>query len=201
MYVRRRSPLGVIVGLIVIGIGVAVVIPRINARLKASQRDDARAHRLSELAEGKLGSSYFITANFRRELTAVRRRLGPRAPMLEVDIARAGLEFQYVVGQRAAGLTANTVQPALEPEQVTLSEPGSPRRHAYPLALVHAPAPAAMVRAIRRRLDLSDFRPDSITLARSDVDGRLEWTVTGVGAGHELVFTAPPDGRRLTRRA
>jgi hypothetical protein len=201
MYVRRRSPLGVIVGLIVLGIGAAAVIPQINDRLKASGRDDAQARRLSELADGKLGSSYFITANFRRELSAVRRRLGPRAPMLEVDVARAGLEFQYVVGQRAAGFTVNTIQPGLKPEEVTLDEPGSPRKRAFSLALVRAGVPAALVRVIRRRPAFSDFTPDGISLARSDVDGRVEWSVTGAGGGHELVFTARPDGSRMIRRS
>jgi hypothetical protein len=201
MYIRRRSPLGVILAVVVMGIGIGIVIPRISAALKSSRSVDAEARRLSQLAEGKLRSSYFITANFRRELSTVRRRLGPRAPMLEVDIARAGLEFQYVVGRRAAGFTVNTVQPQLKPEEVTLEEPGSPRKHAFSLALVRAAVPARLIRAIRRRPGLSDFSADSVSLARSDVDGRVEWTVTGAGGGHELVFTARPDGSRMIRRS
>jgi hypothetical protein len=201
MYVRRRSPLGVIGGLIVIGLLVAVVIPRIKGALKTSGQVDAQARRLSLLSEGKLGSSYFITRNFRRELAAVRRRLGARAPMLEVDIARAGLEFQYVVGQRAAGFTVNTVTAVLAPEEVTLDDPGPPGPHAFSLGLVRAAVPAELLRAIGRRPGLSDFAPDSISLARSDIDRRVLWTVTGAGGGHELVFTARPDGSRLTRRS
>lgn len=201
MYVRRRSPLGMIGGLIVIVALVVVVIPKIKGALKTSGQVDAQARRLSLLSEGKLGSSYFITRNFRRQLIAVRRRLSARAPMLEVDIARAGLEFQYVVGQRAAGFTVNTVTAVLAPEEVTLDDPGPPGPHAFSLALVRAPVPAELIRAIRRRAGLSDFAPDSISLARSDIDRRVVWTVTGAGGGHELVFTARPDGHRLTRRS
>jgi hypothetical protein len=163
MYVRRRSPLGIIGGLIVIGVLVAVVIPKIKGALKTSGQVDAQARRLSLLSEGKLGSSYFIT--------------------------------------RAAGFTVNTVTPVLAPEEVTLDDPGPPGPHAFSLALVRAPVPAELMRAIRRRPGLSDFAPDSISLARSDIDRRVVWTVTGAGGGHELVFTARPDGSRLTRRA
>jgi hypothetical protein len=199
MYLRRRSPLGVVLSLVIMGIGIGIVIPKIRAAFTASDRVDAQARRISQLAEGKLGSSYFIATNFRRELNAVRARLGPRAPMLQIAVARAGLEFQYVVGNRAAGLTVNTVQARLKPEEVTLDEPGSPRARAFSLALARAAVPAQLVRAVRHRPGLSDFAADSLMLARSDVDHRVEWTVTGAGGGHELVFTARPDGARLTR--
>ena len=165
---------------------------RIKAALNSASRVQSDANRLAALSDGRLGSSYLIAKNLREALDAV-----PRAPMLEVHVNATSVEFQYVVGSRAAGFTANTVQPELIPEQVTLDGSASPRSRAFPLSIVRADVPSRLVRAVRRQPGLSDFELDAETLAMAPIDRRVEWTISGTGGGHNLNFTALPDGRHL----
>lgn len=197
MYVRRRSPLARLFALGVTVALLAVVGTRIKGALNNANRVQAQANHLSTLAEGGAGASLLIAANLRRELAGVRARIGARAPMIEVQVGSTGVEFQYVEGQRAAGFTANTVQPALVPEQVTLVGDGSPRSQSFPLSIVRAAVPGQLRAAIRRRPGLSDFTLESATLAKEPVAHHLVWTVAGTGGGHELVFEARPNGRGL----
>jgi hypothetical protein len=199
MYVRRRGPLARIISLVVLVAALAIAGTRIRSALQASNSVDAKAARLSQLSEGRLGSSFLITANFRRELSGVRGKLGAHAPMLEVQVSPTAVEFQYVVGQRAAGLTANSVQPQLVPEEVTLTGDGSPRSQAFSLSIVRVAVPPAFVRAIRRKPGLSDFSLESATLEKQPADGRIEWSIVGTGGGRELVFTARPGGEHLRK--
>jgi hypothetical protein len=199
MYVRRRGPLARIISIVVLIAALAIAGPRIRSALQASNKVDSEAARLSQLSEGRLGSSFLIVANFRRELSGVRAKLGAHAPMLEVQVSPTAVEFQYVVGQRAAGLTANSVQPQLVPEEVTLSGDGSPRSQAFSLSIVRVAVPPAFVRAIRRKPGLSDFSLESATLEKQPADGRIEWSIVGTGGGHELVFTARPGGEHLRK--
>jgi hypothetical protein len=199
MYVRRRGPLARIISIVVLVAALAIAGPRIRSALQASNKVDSEAARLSQLSEGRLGSSFLIVANFRRELSGVRAKLGAHAPMLEVQVSPTAVEFQYVVGQRAAGLTANSVQPQLVPEEVTLSGDGSTRSQAFSLSIVRVAVPPAFVRAIRRKPGLSDFSLESATLEKQPADGRIEWSIVGTGGGHELVFTARPGGEHLRK--
>jgi hypothetical protein len=199
MYVRRRGPLARIISLVVLVAALAIAGTRIRSALQASNGVDAEATRLTQLSQGRLGSSFLVAANFRRELSGVRGKLGAHAPMLEAQVSPTAVEFQYVVGQRAAGLTANSVQPRLVPEEVTLTGEGSPRSRAFSLSIVRVSVPPALVSAIRRKPGLSDFSLESATLEKQPADGRIEWSIVGTGGGRELVFTARPGGQHLRK--
>jgi hypothetical protein len=199
MYMRRRSPISRIVAVLVLVGGLALAGIKIKGAVHDSNVVDSQARRLSQLAEGGLGSSYLIQRNFAAALVSVRGKIGARAPMLEVDVNTTSVEFQYVVGQRAAGWQANSVQPTLVPEQVTLDSSASPRSRSFPLTLVRASTPSRLIREIKRRPGLSDFSVDAETLSRSPVDNHLGWTVVGSGGGHDVVFHARPDGTHLAQ--
>jgi hypothetical protein len=197
MYLRTRSPFSWLIGLVVT-VGLLIFAgTKIKSALNQANQVQAQANHLSVLANGGAGSSFLITRNFKRELDGVRARIGPHAPMIQVQLGRTAVEFQYAEGQRAAGLTANTVQPQLVPEQVTLDGNESVRKQSFSLSVVRAAVPVALVTAIRRRPGLSDFSVDSLTLAKDPLNGKLVWTVTGTGGGRSLVFLASPIGRGL----
>jgi hypothetical protein len=197
VYVRRRSPISRIVSVCVLVAVLVIGGSRIKHAIDSGNQVQSEANRLSALADGGLGSSYLLEKNLAGALTALRARIGPRAPMLEVQVAPTAVEFQYVVGQRAAGFTANTVQPRLVPEQVTLDGTASPRSQSFSLSVVRAGVPSGFVRAIRRMPGLSDFSLASATLAKQPVDERVEWSIAGTGGGRELTFLARPNGTHL----
>jgi hypothetical protein len=179
--------------------GLAVAGVKIKDALHKSDAVQSEANRLSKLSEGGLGSSYLIEKTCASVLQAVRTRIGSQAPMLEVSVGPTAVQFQYATGNRAAGLTANTVQPALAPEQVTLTGSGSVKAASFPLTEVRESVPAQFAPKIRRIPGLSDFTLTNATLHRQPLDHHVGWTVVGTGGGRQLVFGARPNGTGLRR--
>jgi hypothetical protein len=141
-----------------------------------------------------------LPPNLRRAVGQVRGAIGPRGRVIKVAVTIASAEFQYATGQRAAGYLETSEEPVLKPEEVTLSDGDPPvARQAFSLALVDPDLPQRLVRAIRRKRALSDFRLDSATLSRSPLHHSVEWVLTGTGGGRSVLFSATPSGRRLTR--
>lgn len=199
MYIRRRNPIARLVSVVILIVALIIGATRVKHAIDAGNSVQSEANRLSKLSEGGLGSSYLIPKNLEHALASLRAKIGSDAPLIEVQLEPTAVEFQYVVGQRAAGFTANTVRPELVPEEVTLSGSGSPRAQSFPLSVVRATVPPQLVRAIRRRPGLSDFKLNGATLEKQPGDNRLGWSIVGTGGGHDVIFLARPNGTGLRR--
>jgi hypothetical protein len=197
MLYRRRSPLSMVVSVVIFLACASVAAIKIRGALKKSDKVDQQAKRLDQLSEGKLGSSMVIARNLARAVNQVAARIGPQGLVLQVSVNPTSADFEYVIGERAAGYLETSESPVLQPEQETLEDPGSPRPHAFPLALVRPRAPSELVAAIRHRPGLSDFSLSDALLSRDPLSNKPAWVVSGSGGGHDLTFRARPNGSGL----
>jgi hypothetical protein len=197
MLYRRRSPLSMLVSVVIFLACASVAAIKIRGALKNSDKVDQQAKRLDLLSEGKLGSSMVIARNLARAVDQVAARIGPHGLVLQVSVNPTSADFEYVIGERAAGYLETSESPVLEPEQETLEDQGSPRPHAFSLALVRPRAPSELVAAIRRRPGLSDFSLSDALLSRDPLSNKPAWVISGSGGGHDLTFRARPNGSGL----
>src|SRR5947209_3754794 len=119
-----RSPIRMLASLaITLALG-GVALWKVNGATHSADKVQQEARRLDQLSQGGLGSSLVIPANLARAVRQLTARLGPQTRLLEVTVNASSAEFQYLIGQRAAGYLETSETSQLQPEQVTLSGDG-----------------------------------------------------------------------------
>jgi hypothetical protein len=139
----------------------------------------------------------FTTAGFQKAVDAVQGKAGENAQALEVQITSGGATFKLRSGEQATGFIYTGGD--LHDVDVKVIGPGSLEGTDFPISEVDPAAIDKIVSGVKSESDASDVKVTVITLAKSAVDGKLEWAINAEGGGRTgLVYNAEPDGSNVT---
>lgn len=138
----------------------------------------------------------FTTAGFQEAYAAVTDRAGEQATVLEVQITGGGADFKLRSGEQATGLIYTDGE--LHDQEVEVIGPGSLEGQDFPISEVDPAAIDRIVSGVQSESGVSDIEVTVMTLAKSSIEGRLEWTINAEGGGRSgLVYVADADGSNV----
>lgn len=139
----------------------------------------------------------FTTAGFTEAVDAVSEEAGDDAPILQIQITRAGADFKLRDDDGARGFIYTGGD--LLDEQVDVVGPGTLEGQDFPLTEVDPAAIDVIASGVRQQSGVPDVKVTVMTMEKSAVDGELKWVVNAEGGGRAgLVYNADPDGSNLT---
>jgi hypothetical protein len=142
-------------------------------------------------------SDLFTSAGFQKAYDAVTDEAGENVQALETQITDGGATFKLRNGEQATGFIYTGGE--LHDVKVDVIGTGSLEGQDYPFSEVDPEAIDKIISGIKQQAGVPDLKVTVMTLAQSQVDGQLQWTMNAEGGGRTgLVYTAEPDGSNIT---
>jgi hypothetical protein len=141
-------------------------------------------------------SDLFTSAGFQKAYDAVTDEAGENVQALETQITDGGATFKLRNGEQATGFIYTGGE--LHDVKVDVIGTGSLEGQDYPFSEVDPEAIDKIISGIKQQAGVPDLKVTVMTLAQSQVDGQLQWTMNAEGGGRTgLVYTAEPDGSNI----
>ena len=209
--VRTGGIFGLLIALLVAALFMFVVRPAINdttdRAFQTADRAIDQANKQADQVSKDVGAAtqqatqsddQLSAAAFGGTVAQIKGKLGDQAELLDLTVTPTSGNVKYRTGNRAAGFEWGMGHSGLDPVKVTLIGSGKVADNVFPISKLDPDATTKLAAAIKAKAG-AGFKTQAMTLGLNPVTGDVQWTVSGIGNGRQLVYQADADASGLKK--